>query len=383
MMQNSFSEKVEAKRSEIYAFCDELHAFPELGFKEQQTAEKLAGILESEGFAVERNVGGSTGVIGTLKGTEPGPVFALRADMDALPIEESSGHPHSSRNPGVMHACGHDAHMTIVLFAAILAARSGIRRGTLKVVFQPAEELLTGALSILKSGLISDVDEMVGLHLRPIQEARLGEASPALMHGSAYVVRVGIEGKSSHGARPHLGINSADAAAAIVNCINAIRVDPRVSHSFKTTSIIAGGKASNIIPESAKMVIDVRAQNNDTMKEILEKIEKAVVFGAQAVGANGVVESVQGTPSAEYNEDLTREVQLAIDEVLGNSLPPIVSPGAEDFHFYATEGKIRTAYIGLGADLEPGLHSEKMRFNPEALIIGTKILCALLSRKVL
>lgn len=382
-MLNDLLKKVEAKRDEIFAFSDELHSFPELGYKEEKTAARLAAALEAAGFSVETNVGGCTGVIGTLKGGEPGPIFAMRADMDALPIEEDSGHPHSSKNPGVMHACGHDAHMTIVLHAAILAAQAGIRKGTLKVIFQPAEELLTGALSILKSGLVSDVDEMVGLHLRPIQEARLGEASPALMHGSAYVVRAAIEGKSSHGARPHLGINSADAAAAVVGCINAVRVDPRVSHSFKTTSILAGGKASNIIPESAKLVIDVRAQNNETMKEILEKLETAVVHGAQAVGARGVIESVQGTPSAEYNDGLVEEVRQAICEVLGSSLPAIVSPGAEDFHFYATEGKIKTAYIGLGADLEPGLHSEKMRYNPEALITGTKILVALLSKKML
>lgn len=382
-MLDDILKKVEAKREEIFAFSDELHSFPELGYKEEKTAAKLASALEAAGFSVERNVGGCTGVIGTLKGSEPGPVFAVRADMDALPIQEDSGHPHSSQNPGVMHACGHDAHMTIVLYASILAAQAGIRKGTLKVVFQPAEELLTGALSILKSGLVSDVDEMVGLHLRPIQEARLGEASPALMHGSAYVVRAAIEGKSAHGARPHLGINSADAAAAVVGCINAVRVDPRVSHSFKTTSIIAGGKASNIIPESAQLVIDVRAQNNETMKEILEKLETAVVHGALAVGAKGVIESVQGTPSAEYNDDLVEEVRQTICEVLGSSLPAIVSPGAEDFHFYATEGKIKTAYIGLGADLEPGLHSEKMRYNPEALIIGAKILTALLTKKLL
>lgn len=381
-MQNNNFEKVEKKREEMLAFCDELHSFPELGFKEEKTSEKLARVLESEGFKVERHVSGATGVIGTLKGEEPGPIFALRADMDALPIDESSGHPHSSQNLGVMHACGHDAHMTIVLYAAILAARTGIKRGTLKVVFQPAEELLTGALSMLKSGLLDDVEEMIGLHLRPIQEAKLGEASPALVHGSAYVVTAGVEGRSAHGARPHLGINAADAAASIVQNINAIRVDPRVSHSFKTTSITAGGKATNIIPESARLVVDVRAQNNETMNEILGKIENAVITGAQSVGAKGVLEKVVGVPSPEYDEKLIEEARLAIEEVLGKSLPPIVTPGAEDFHFYATEGKIRTAYIALGANLEPGLHNEKMRFDPEAIIIGTKILSALLMKKM-
>lgn len=382
MLSRLFNE-VEANRDNIFDTFNELHSFPELGYEEEKTAGKLADILEAEGFSVERRVGGTTGVIGTLKGSAPGPVFALRADMDALPIDEDSGHPFSSQNRGVMHACGHDAHSTIVLFAALIAARAGVAMGTLKAVFQPAEELLTGALSMLKSGLLADVDEMAGLHLRPIQEARLGEASPALMHGSSYVVNIAVEGQSAHGARPHLGINAVDGAAAIVNAINAIRVDARVSHSFKTTSIIAGGKASNIIPDSAKMVVDVRAQTNETMKEILEKIEQAAVYGAKSVGATASVESMKGVPAAEYNPGLTEEMRLAIEDVLGSSLPPIVSPGGEDFHFFATEGKIKTAYMALGADLEPGLHSEKMRFNPEALITGTKILCALLARKML
>lgn len=382
MLERLFNE-VESAREDIFSFFNDLHSFPELGFAEERTAAKLADALEAGGFTVERNVGGTTGVIGTLKGAAPGPVFALRADMDALPIDEDSGHPFSSKNRGVMHACGHDAHSTIVLFAALLAARAGIAKGTLKVLFQPAEELLTGALAMLKSGRLSDVDEMVGLHLRPIQEARLDEASPALMHGSSYVVNIAVEGRSAHGARPHLGVNAVDAAAAIVNAINAIRVDPRVSHSFKTTSIMAGGKASNIIPDSAKLVVDVRAQTNEVMQEILEKIALAAEYGAKSVGGAAAVESTKGVPAAEYDPALTEVMRLAAEDVLGSSLPPIVSPGGEDFHFFATEGKIKTAYLALGADLEPGLHSEKMRFDPEALIIGTKILCALLARKVL
>lgn len=131
------------------------------------------------------------------------------------------------------------------------------------------------------------------------------------------------------------------------------------------------------------MVVDVRAQTNETMQEILEKIDRASEYGAKSVGATAAIESTKGVPAAEYDPALTEEMRLAIEDVLGSSLPPIVSPGGEDFHFFATEGKIKTAYLALGADLEPGLHSEKMRFDPEALIIGTKILCALLARKVL
>ncbi|MFZ5943075.1 MAG: amidohydrolase [Bacillota bacterium] len=360
---------------EIIKVYEKLHSMPELGMEEKETANYLAQSLEEKGFKVYRNAGNSTGVVGVFKGEEPGPVVALRADMDALPFTIDG-------NLKVIHACGHDANCTMVLMAALEAAQRGIGRGSLKIVFQPAEETLQGAKLILNSGFVDDVEEMYGIHLRPIQEAKLGEATPALCHGSAYVIKAQIKGKAAHGARPHLGINVIDAAANIVHAINAIRVNPVVPHSIKTTKLAAGGEAFNIIPDTAHLVFDLRAQSNQLMELLIEKTVNAVQNGAASIGAEAEVEILGGVPGADYHHELVENAQKAIQQVLGKSLGPVLTPGGEDFHFYARQGKIKTAYIGLGADLEPGLHHQDMSFNLEALNHGVEILNTLIKDRL-
>ncbi|MDK2823791.1 MAG: amidohydrolase [Clostridia bacterium] len=360
-------KKIEEQREEILTVYQDLHNLPEKGWEEVKTAQYLKEALEKAGFQVITNVGNTTGVIGILKGKEPGPVFALRADMDALAFKINGEDVN-------IHACGHDANSTMVLMAALEIAKVGIKRGTLKIVFQPAEEVLGGAEAMLASGLLDDVEEMIGIHLRPIQEAKLGQATPALCHGSSYVVTAKLKGLASHGARPHLGINTVDAGAAVVNAVNAIKLNPSVPFSVKTTKFVAGGTAHNIIPDSADMVFDLRAQTNDAMEELIEKTRNAIENAAATVGAKAEVTIKGGVPGAEYDGEMVARAKQAIEAVLGKALDPIVTPGGEDFHYYSTKGKIKTAYIGLGADLEPGLHHPEMKFNLDALVNGTKII---------
>jgi amidohydrolase len=358
---------IEAKKNEIASVYQDLHAMPEKGWQELKTSQYLKEALEKGGFEVTANVGGTTGVIGVLKGQEPGPVFAVRADMDAL-VFTINGQDQTK------HACGHDANCTMVLSAALEIAKIGIKRGTLKIVFQPAEEVLGGAKALLNSGLLNDIEEMIGIHLRPIQEAGMGQATPALCHGASYVVKAKVKGLASHGARPHLGINAIDAAAQIVNAVNAVKLNPTIPYSVKTTKLVAGGTAHNIIPDTAEMTFDLRAQTNEAMKELLEKTTNAIKQGAMSIGAEAEVSIVAGVPAADYNEEMIALAKKAIETVLGQALDPIITPGGEDFHYYSTKGKIKTAYIGLGADLTPGLHSTEMKFNLDALVDGTKIL---------
>jgi amidohydrolase len=372
---NHLKETISENRAEIFAVFHELHAMPELGMEEVRTSAYLADSLERSGFTVERGVSGSTGIVGTLRGEEKGPVVALRADMDALPFTIDG----EQRN---IHACGHDANCTMVLMAALTLVRIGIKKGTLKIVFQPAEETLKGARVMIASGLLRDIDALFGIHLRPIQEARLGQATPALYHGSSYLMTAKITGVAAHGARPHLGVNSIDAAAAVVNGINAIRLDPSVPYSVKTTRLWAGGPAHNVIPETAEMTFDLRAQTNDAMEQLLEKTENVVRSCAESFGAKGEILSREGVPAAEYDQELIQEAKQAIEDTLGTALDPMSTPGGEDFHFYSTEGKIRTAYIGLGADLRPGLHHPEMSFDEEALVHGTRILTAIVKNRL-
>jgi amidohydrolase len=357
------------KATRIQATYDVLHAMPEVGFAEHKTSAWLAEEIKAAGFAVETGVGG-TGIVAVLKGENPGPVVALRADMDAL------SHVVNGQEVCV-HSCGHDAHCSMVLTAAQELAASGISRGTLKILFQPAEEKLFGATKMIEAGALDDVDIVLGIHLRPIQEAKTGQATPALYHGSSYIMEAVITGQTSHGARPHLGVNAIDAAAAAVNAINAIHINPVIPATCKVTRLQAGGATLNQIPDRAELALDLRAQQNDAMKILLEKADKAIKAGAATVGATAETIIKGGVPGAEYHPEMIELAREAIRTVLGDEglLEPIVTPGGEDFHnFVQAKPSLKAGYIGLGCNLTPGLHDPTMKFDRSAMIFGTNIM---------
>ena len=365
-------DKAADRVKEIYAV---LHAMPEPGFEEHKTAAYLAAQLRAAGYEVQTGIGG-TGVVGTLKSGQPGPTVALRADMDAM------SHLIGGQLCAV-HSCGHDAHSAMVLTVAERAARQGIKSGTLKILFQPAEELLFGALRVIEAGVIDDVDVMLGIHLRPHHEAKFGQATPALYHGASYVVEAVVEGRTAHGARPHLGINAADAAAACVFAVNAIRTNPVIPSSIKTTKLQASAGALNAIPARAEMAFDIRSQDNGQMAELLEKVKSAVAAAAAAVGAKADVTVKGGVPAAQYDAGIIELAREAILSILGEKglLPPAATPGGEDFHFYAAKKPgLKAGYIGLGCDLAPGLHDPTMTFNQGALIYGVDILSYMINK---
>jgi amidohydrolase len=374
---------VDARTAEIEETYKQLHMQPELGFQEVKTAAFLASKLKKLGFEVTENIG-KTGVLGVLKGKEPGKTFAVRADMDALPMQEATGLPYASKVPNVMHACGHDSHCTMLLYAVkALMANGGVKRGTLKVVFQPAEEILGGARAFIASGLLADVDEIVGLHVRNNTECKVGEACPAICHASSWRIRAVVKGKAAHGAWPHLGVNALDALAAIIGNVNAIHADPRVPHSVKCTRCTAGTGATNIIPDTAEMSIDVRSQQNPVMKELLAKTKVAVETGAAGVGAVAEMVDEGGVPAAELDFDgLVKDAAKSIEKVCGSVVPPVYTPGGEDFHCFAAEAGIKSAFIGIGADMATGGHTTTMKLDLRALPVGVKIMADLAMSKV-
>lgn len=364
-------------KARVEAVYTLLHGIPELGLLEHQTAAFLAQHLKAAGYEVETGIGG-TGVIGVLRGEAPGPTLALRADMDAL-------HHIVNGKECAIHSCGHDAHSAMVLCAAELAAKNKLAAGTLKVIFQPAEETLVGALTMIEAGAIADADMIVGIHLRPGQEAKLGQATPALYHGSSYIMEAAIEGITAHGARPHLGVNAIDAAAAVVNAINAIHMNPVTPTSIKVTKLHAGGAALNAIPDKADLAIDIRSQDNGLMDELIKKAQRAIENAAASVGAKAIVTIKGGVPAAEYSNDMIELAREAIVQVLGKQglLPPITTPGGEDFHFYVKhKPSIKAGYIGLGCDLSPGLHHPEMKFDTAALINGVDILLYIVKKRL-
>ena len=351
---------------------DKLHRIPETAFNEFKTSKYIIKQLKMLNYEIE--IVPETGIIATLDSGNPGIVFGVRADIDALPFSIDG----KTVN---IHACAHDANTAMALAMAKEISKIGIDIGKLVLLFQPAEEELGGANALINSGKLNSLDELIGIHLRPIQEAALGEATPALMHGGGCALYVKIKGIAAHGARPHLGISSLDAAVTAVNVVNAIRVSPLIPHSIKVTKIQSEGTAPNTIPDTTNMIFDIRAQNNSVFDKLLEKAKKTVNETAKAFGAT-VEFREDGTPAANYNNELVETTADAIKTVLGKSLPPLVTPGCEDFHFYSKKLGIKTAYIGLGANLKPGLHHPEMSFDLEALTQGKDILKTIVLTKL-
>ncbi len=375
---------LDAHADEMLAVYKKLHAMPEVGFKEFKTSAYLAEELRKAGYEVQDKIGG-TGIIGTLKGAEPGLTFALRADMDALPMEEKTGLPFASQHPGVMHACGHDSHCAMLLFAAkAIVENGGIKRGTLKIIFQPAEETLGGARAIIDSGLLKGVDEIVGIHMRNNKEAKVGEACPAIHHAACWRMTLLIHGQAAHAAWLHRGVNVIEAVAAIVNATNAIHADPTVSHSIKMTRCFAGGEASNIIPDRAEVTFDMRSTTNEVMDDLKAKAKRAIEAGAASVGAT--VEEIEsgGVPAASFDPDLIEAARKTIEAVLGKgkAVPPVYTPGSEDFHCYGVEAGIKSAFIGVGGDMGTGGHTSTMCLDLSALPHGAKIFAHLAASKL-
>lgn len=358
------------------AVWNDLHKTPELGFQEFKTSAYIAAALEKMGYAVTRGIAG-TGVLAVKKGTEPGPVMLLRADMDALPFKDEAG------TPICLHACGHDGHCAMLLTAAA-ELFDKVKKGTLKIFFQPAEETLKGAVESYKSGIFDDVEIALGLHIRPVQDLKAGDMCAAVRHTSSSVVCIRIKGRGAHASRPHLGVNCAEAAALVTNAVCAIKLDPTKTWSVKVTGINAMASAHNIIPDHAEVWLDCRAQTNPLMTELQAKLKDAGIYAAKAVGAEAEIDCQGILPAAEYDDELTAQVAEEIKKVVGKEhLDKDCGGGGEDFHFYKQmKPELRCAYFGVGVGCEPGLHDRNMHFDPKYLVNGAKILEAMALRYV-
>ena len=365
------------EKLDVVEVWKDLHKTPELGFEEEKTSAYIAEKLEAMGYTVERGIA-KTGLLVSVKGEEPGPVLMLRADMDALPFKNEDGSLER------IHACGHDAHSAMLLVTA-QNLLGKVKRGTLKILFQPAEETLWGALEVIKTGVVDDVDLALGCHIRPIQDIPGGHVAAAIRHSASTFGEIHIKGRAAHGSRPHLGVNCAEAAAMATMGVCAIKCNPAMTWSAKVTSIQASAAATNIIPDEAVLKLDIRAQTNELMDELLEKIRKVTEGVAETFGAEaefvlpGVV-----IPAAVYDESLVAEVAETIREEVGaDALSPDCGGGGEDFHFYAKQlPHIKAAYFGVGVACTPGLHDRNMHFDPQYLVNGVKVMTAMALKKI-
>ena len=345
-----------------------LHSHPEISWQEFETTNYLQQLLENEGFQVT-TFDDSTGLVVTLGSGDP--CIGLRTDIDAL-WQEVDGVFQAN------HSCGHDAHMTIAIGALLVLKKLRYpKTGRLKVIFQPAEEKGTGALSFVEKGIVDDIDYLYGVHLRPIQEIGHGYASPAIMHGAAKMIKGTIVGTDAHGARPHLGQNAIEVMALLVQAIHSIHVDPMVPHSAKMTMFQAGGESANIIPGSAVFSLDLRAQTNVVMDKLMNLVDKAISSVAELSDVIINYEIIAEIAAAQVDDTAVEMMAQAIRETVGEQflVPPIVTPGGEDFHYYTLKRpSVKATMLGLGCDLSPGLHHPNMTFNHDSILTGIEIL---------
>lgn len=349
-----------------------LHDNAELSWEEVETTNYLKKLLEEHGCETI-TFDDCTGVVGKYGNFDAGlPVVAIRGDIDAL-WQEVDGEFKAN------HSCGHDAHMSIALGALwLLQARPELKdKVALKVVFQPAEEVGAGALKMVEKGVIDDVEYFYGLHLRPIAETVMGRASPVIIHGATRRLIYAIKGDDAHAARPHLNKNAIEIGSEILQLVSNIHIDPRIPYSAKMTQFQAGGRSGNIIPGSATFTLDLRAQNNDTMEILVNKVKNIVDSIKTLYNVDISLTKESGIVAAVTNDEAIAIAEAAIIKQLGEEglEKPIVTPGGDDFHYYTVKKPaLKATMIGLGCDLEPGLHHPNMRFNHDALINGAKVL---------
>jgi amidohydrolase len=371
-VEESFGEKIVALRRDI-------HREPELGFDTEKTAEKVLAALDGLPLEIETGIA-QNGIVATLRGE--GPTVALRADMDALPIEEDTGLPFASEIEGRMHACGHDAHTSMLVGAA--HALSGMRdrlNGTVRFVFQPAEEGGGGGKVMVEEGVADDVSSIFALHLWPgLPFGKVAtKAGPIMAAADAFEME--IKGSGGHGAMPHLAADAVVIAAQVVTALQTVvsrEVDP-VEPAVLTVGEIGAGTAFNIIPEKARLGGTVRTLNADLRERMPERIEEI---------ARGVARGMRGDADLDYNFSYPVTVNdegaasraLGVAEKLfgGESVLELPDPsmGAEDFAYFLEKVPGAFIWLGVGEDVS-GLHTPQFAFDEEVLPRGSALLAAL------
>jgi amidohydrolase len=356
----------------------DFHMHPELGFQEIRTAGIVARELQNIGLEVTTGIG-KTGVVALIEGSQPGPTLLLRADMDALPIVEQTGTEYASQNNGVMHACGHDGHTAILLTVAKMLNSSRDRfSGTIKLVFQPAEEGQGGAESMIADGVFDNpkVDVTFGLHLwneRPV--GWLGIAEGSTMAG-AELFRIKITGKGGHGAMPQGAIDPVLTGAYLVNALQSVvsrNVAPLDSAVVSVTQF-HGGDAFNVIPQTVELGGTIRTFKLDVRDTVLKRVEEITVQTAEAFGCKAEFTNTRLTP-AVINDSRTIKI---VQEAAGKVLPELtvdtsapVTMGSEDFAYMME--KVPGCFVFVGsANAEKGLnyshHHPKFDVDERALV---------------
>jgi hippurate hydrolase len=373
-VEENFGDKIVALRRDI-------HREPELGFDTEKTAAKVLAALDGLPLDLETGVA-QNGIVATLEGEGDGPTVALRADMDALPIQEETGLPFASEIAGKMHACGHDGHTSMLVGAVhVLSGMRDRLGGTVKFVFQPAEEGGGGGKVMVDEGVADDFSSIFALHLWPgLPFGKVAtKAGPIMAAADAFDMEV--RGSGGHGAMPHLAADAVVMAAQIVTALQTVvsrEVDP-VEPAVLTVGEIGAGTAFNIIPEKARIGGTVRTLDPDLRKMMPERIEEL---------ARGVAKGMRGDVDLDYtfsypvtvnDEDAAaRALSVADDLFGGGSVLELPNPsmGGEDFAYFLEKVPGAFIWLGVGEDAS-GLHTPRFAFDEDILPRGAALLAAL------
>jgi len=365
---------------DIQAWRRDIHQHPELLYEVHRTAALVAERLREFGCDEVVTGLGRTGVVGVIKGNKPAgngdiKVIGLRADMDALPIEEATNLPYASRNPGLMHACGHDGHTAMLLGAARYLAETRNFAGEAVVIFQPAEEGGAGAVAMIKDGLMDrfGIEQVYGMHNGPGIPVGSFAIRPGPIMAGGDAVAIRIEGRGGHAARPHKCIDSVLVGAQVINALQSIvsrSVDPLESAVISICEFHAGN-ARNVIPHTAVLQGTVRTLNGDVRKLVEKRVREVVAGVAQITGAKIDLTYDRGYPVTVNHVPQTDVAVRAAREIAGDVNVQEMAPlmAGEDFAFMLEQRPGALIFCGNGDSA--GLHHPEYNFNDEALVFGT------------
>jgi hippurate hydrolase len=373
---------LQARAGEFISLRRDIHRHPELAFEEHRTAALVADKLEGWGYAVERGVGG-TGVVGTLVRGNGARRLGLRADMDALPIDEASGAEWSSAHAGVMHACGHDGHTAMLLAAARHLAEQGSFDGTLHLIFQPAEEGGGGALRMMEDGLFErfPCDAVFAMHNMPgIEQGRFVLREGAAMASSDYAT-ITLTGIGGHGAMPHRATDPIVAAASIVMALQTIvsrNIDP-LHAAVVTVGALHAGKANNVIPASATLELSVRALDREVRATLEQRIKALVAAQAESFDVKARIDWKPGYAVLVNTPAETAFAGEVATELVGARYVTLQGPpltGSEDFAFMLERVPGSYVLIGNGTGDSAGeggcmVHNPGYDFNDHNIGVGS------------
>ena len=378
-MKIKIREEIKNIKDEIYTIRRHFHRYPELSFKEFNTAETISEHLNNLGISHKKGVG-KTGIVGEIN-FGPGPTIALRADMDALPIQEENNLDYKSLNDGVMHACGHDGHMAILLGAAnALSKNSKLKKGTVRFIFQPAEEGLGGAKYMIEDGCLDKVDEIYGLHLWNYQlYGEVGIKDGPVM-ASADLFDIEVSGKGGHGATPQGTIDAIVVASNLVTMLQTIvsRNTNPLESTVLSIGKIKGGHNFNIISDKVHMSGTTRAYTEENRKMIKQRMKEVIEGVSKSFGADIKLNYKDGyPPTVNHSSQVEKVLEAASSVVASGAKNPYLSMGGEDFSYYLQNKPGCFFFVGSAPNeneiLSTPHHCSHFNIDERALLIGASV----------